>query len=139
MNMTKKRIYLNTGKRKTSIAKAALKQDGTGRILINKVPYQAIPEEFFRAMIQEVVDLIGKDEFSTVDIHVRVTGGGRMSQYHAVRTAITKAMIEYKRSPVLRARVHEYDRTLLSGDARHTEPKKFGGRSARAKRQKSYR
>ncbi|MEM2907185.1 MAG: 30S ribosomal protein S9, partial [Candidatus Odinarchaeota archaeon] len=33
----------------------------------------------------------------------------------------------------------EYDRTLLAGDSRRTEPKKFGGRSARAKKQKSYR
>ena len=137
--MTKKRIYLNTGKRKTSIAKAALKQDGTGRILVNRVPYEAIPEEFYRNMILEVVTLIGPEEFSNVDIYVRVTGGGRMSQYNAVRTAISKTMVEYKRSPILRARIHEYDRSLLSGDARHTEPKKFGGRSARSRRQKSYR
>ena len=32
-----------------------------------------------------------------------------------------------------------YDRTLLIADPRRCEPKKFGGRGARARRQKSYR
>lgn len=32
-----------------------------------------------------------------------------------------------------------YDRTLLVADPRRMEPKKFGGRGARARRQKSYR
>ena len=32
-----------------------------------------------------------------------------------------------------------YDRTLLVADPRRMEPKKFGGRSARARYQKSYR
>ena len=33
----------------------------------------------------------------------------------------------------------EYDETLLSGDSRRTEPKHFGGKKARARRQKSFR
>jgi small subunit ribosomal protein S16e len=32
-----------------------------------------------------------------------------------------------------------YDRTLLVADPRRCEPKKFGGRAARARYQKSYR
>jgi small subunit ribosomal protein S16e len=32
-----------------------------------------------------------------------------------------------------------YDRTLLVADPRRMEPKKFGGRGARARFQKSYR
>jgi small subunit ribosomal protein S16e len=32
-----------------------------------------------------------------------------------------------------------YDRSLLVADKRQCEPKKFGGRAARAKKQKSYR
>lgn len=32
-----------------------------------------------------------------------------------------------------------YDRSLLVADPRRTEPKKFGGRGARARFQKSYR
>lgn len=33
----------------------------------------------------------------------------------------------------------QYDRTLLVADPRRCEPKKFGGRAARARYQKSYR
>lgn len=33
----------------------------------------------------------------------------------------------------------QYDRTLLVGDPRRCEPKKFGGPGARARYQKSYR
>ncbi len=33
----------------------------------------------------------------------------------------------------------QYDRTLLVADPRRCEPKKFGGRGARARLQKSYR
>ncbi|MBE0634219.1 30S ribosomal protein S9, partial [Candidatus Bathyarchaeota archaeon] len=33
----------------------------------------------------------------------------------------------------------EYDRTMLAGDARRKEAKKFGGPGARRRKQKSYR
>ncbi|MEJ2248881.1 MAG: 30S ribosomal protein S9 [Candidatus Lokiarchaeota archaeon] len=33
----------------------------------------------------------------------------------------------------------DYDDSLLSGDERRTEPKHFGGKKARARRQKSFR
>ena len=33
----------------------------------------------------------------------------------------------------------QYDRQLIVSDPRRCEPKKFGGRGARARRQKSYR
>jgi small subunit ribosomal protein S9 len=39
----------------------------------------------------------------------------------------------------LRIRIAEYDKHLLSGDDRRKEPKKFGGPSARRRKQKSYR
>ena len=137
--MAKKKVFLQTGKRKTSIAKATLKQDGHGRILINHVPYAVIPEALYRENIQEVVDLIGTDNLKDVDIEVNVVGGGRMSQISAARTSIARAFTDYKKNSMLRAKIVNYDRTLLSGDARHTEPKKFGGHSARARKQKSYR
>nr|MDO8113365.1 30S ribosomal protein S9 [Candidatus Sigynarchaeota archaeon] len=137
--MSKKKVYLETGKRKTSIAKATLKQEGHGRILINHVPYTIIPELIFREQIQEVIDLIGPENLKDVDIEVNVVGGGRMSQISAARTSIARAFTDYKKSSMLRAKLVNYDRTLLSGDARHTEAKKFGGHSARARKQKSYR
>ncbi|MHA1682261.1 MAG: 30S ribosomal protein S9 [Promethearchaeota archaeon] len=137
--MAKKKVYLANGKRKRSIAKSTLKQDGSGQILINLVPYRILPEIILREKIDEIVHVIGKDIMNKIDISVNIRGGGKMSQINAARTAIARAVVDYKRSSRLRARLHEYDRTLLSGDARHNEPKKFGGKGARARRQKSYR
>jgi small subunit ribosomal protein S16e len=39
----------------------------------------------------------------------------------------------------LRQQFVAYDRTLLVADPRRMEPKKYGGKGARARRQKSYR
>jgi len=39
----------------------------------------------------------------------------------------------------LKIRISEYDKYLISGDARRKEPKKFGGPGARRRKQKSYR
>ena len=88
-----KKVYLGNGKRKTSIAKASLKQDGKGRILVNHVPYEIIPELLFREQISELVTLIGTDKFSNVDINVNVKGGGRASQISATKIAIAFAIL----------------------------------------------
>jgi ribosomal protein S9 len=136
--MAKKKVYLANAKRKTSIAKATLEAEGHGRITINHVPYTIIPEPMLREKLGELVQLIGSD-LDDVDIAVTTVGGGRVSQISAARTAIARVVNEYKKNPVLRAHLHEYDRTLLSGDARHAEMKKFGGHGPRARRQKSYR
>lgn len=80
---------------------------------------------------------------STVDIRVRVSGGGHTSQIYAIRQAIAKALVAYyakfydaSSSLELRQLFTSYDRTLLIADPRRMEPKKFGGRGARARRQK---
>ena len=39
----------------------------------------------------------------------------------------------------LREKIADYDKYLISGDARRKEPKKFGGPGARRRKQKSYR
>ena len=44
-----------------------------------------------------------------------------------------------KEDDELRKRLSEYDKYLVSGDARRKEPKKFGGPGARRRKQKSYR
>ena len=41
--------------------------------------------------------------------------------------------------PLVQDILLSYDRTLLVADPRRREPKKFGGPSARARKQKSYR
>jgi small subunit ribosomal protein S16e len=90
--------------------------------------------------------LVGLDKFANVDIRVRVTGGGHVSQVYAIRQAIAKGLIAYNQKYVdeetknqLKKAFTAYDRTLLIADARMPEPKKFGGKGARSRFQKSYR
>ncbi len=126
-----------SGKRKKAIARATIKK-GSGRIRINKKPLEILEPELARLKILEPLTLAG--EFvAGLDIDVNVRGGGIMGQADAVRTAIAKGLIELTNDASLRETFLEYDRTLLVSDARQKERKKFGGRGARVKRQKSYR
>ena len=129
-------IVQTIGKRKTAIAKAIIKK-GTGRVRINRTPLEIYEPELARLKILEPLMLSGLHE--TVDIDVEVKGGGVMGQAEAVRTAIGKSLIEFKKDKGLRDMFYEYDRALVKNDPRRKEPKKYGGRGARAKKQKSYR
>lgn len=77
---------------------------------------------------------------------IRCKGGGYVSQIYAIRQAIAKSLVAYYQKYVDEASKQEirdvllqYDRSLLVADPRRCEPKKFGGRGARARFQKSYR
>jgi small subunit ribosomal protein S9 len=74
-----------------------------------------------------------------LDIDIKVSGGGFMGQAEAVRTSIARALINWTKSRHVKTVLTEYDRTMIAGDSRRKEPKKFGGPSARARNQKSYR
>ena len=130
-------LIQTSGRRKTAIARAVLRE-GKGRIRINSVPVELYQPELARLKIMEVLELAGELR-DKVDIDVRVHGGGFMGQAEAVRTAIGRALVEYSQDPKLRETFMSYDRTILKGDSRRTEPKKYGGRGARARFQKSYR
>lgn len=89
---------------------------------------------------------MGQDKFANLDIRIRVKGGGMTAQIYAIRAAIAKAIVAYYAKYVdesskneLRATLMAYDRNLLVTDPRRCEPKKYGGRSARSRFQKSYR
>jgi len=127
---------MTTGKRKTAIAKALIKK-GRGRVRINRRPLEIYEPELARQKIFEPLILSGMRDI--VDIKVDVNGGGIMGQAEAVRTAIGKALIEFSKDKELRDRFYEYDRALVKNDPRRKEPKKYGGRGARSKKQKSYR
>lgn len=133
----RKRILLVTGKRKTAIARAVVKP-GRGSVTVNEFPVSNISSELARARISEPLMLAG-DRLNTVDVRVRVHGGGTMGQAEAARMAIARALVEWSRSAELRRVFTSFDRTMLAGDPRRKEPKKFGGPGARARKQKSYR
>jgi len=126
-----------SGKRRTAIARATLKE-GEGRVRVNNVPVENYEPALARDKVMEVLELAGKlrDE---VDINVTVKGGGFMGQIDAVRTAIGRAIVEHSQDMKLKETLMDYDRTILKGDSRRKESKKYGGPGARAKVQKSYR
>lgn len=131
------RVVVTTGKRKTSLAKATIK-DGAGRVRVNGQPLEIMQPEMARMRIMEPLILFG-ERWKRYDIRVRVRGGGFMSQADAVRMAVATGLIKMSQDFEARSRMLEHDRTMLVGDPRRTEPKKFGGPSARSRYQKSYR
>eukprot|EP00904_Undaria_pinnatifida_P008609 jgi/Undpi1/4879/HiC_scaffold_19.g08232.m1 len=133
------------GRKKTATAVAYCKR-GRGLIKVNGCPIELLEPAILRVKTFEPVLLLGTARFSNVDIRVRVRGGGYTSQIYAIRQAIAKAIVAFYQKYVDEASKREikdllmaYDRNLLVADPRRCEPKKFGGPSARARYQKSYR
>ncbi|MGA2628524.1 MAG: 30S ribosomal protein S9 [Candidatus Bathyarchaeia archaeon] len=135
--LERKRLILITGKRKTAIARAIIK-NGSGNVFINGIPLTTFMPEISRMKITEALVLSG-DRSKTVDINVKVAGGGFMGQAEASRMAVAKGLVQWTRSSELKKSMTNYDRTMLAGDPRRKEPKKFGGPGARRREQKSYR
>jgi len=147
--MTKTEIYFAT--RKTASAHVYITK-GDGKVRINNVPLEMIQREISREVILVPLEISG-DLRNKINISVKVRGGGFMSQAYVIATGITRALIgwtknkkEPKEHPFtksvrndLRKKIDEFDKYLISGDARRKEPKKFGGPGARRRKQKSYR
>lgn len=146
---TKTEIYFAT--RKTARAHVYITK-GVGKVRINNVPVEMIQQESVREVILAPLEISGELR-NKVDISVRVKGGGFMGQASATATAIARALTGWTKSKKdpkdhpfskpsredLKKRISEYDKYLISGDARRKEPKKFGGPGARRRKQKSYR
>jgi len=132
-----KKVLVVSGKRKTAIAKAIIRE-GKGRIRINNIPLEIYQPEIAREKIREPLLLAG-DIWKKLDIKIKVKGGGFMGQAEASRMALARGLIRWTKSSHLRTVFMKYDRTMLAGDPRRKEPKKFGGPGARARFQKSYR
>jgi small subunit ribosomal protein S9 len=128
-----------SGKRKSAIAKAIIKP-GTGKVTINKIPYENLSSNFHKLLIKEPIELakqtLGSFNF---DINVKIRGGGNEGQIEAARLAIAKAIVQFTKSADIKKAFLSYDRGLLVADTRRKEPYKPGDSKARSKRQKSYR
>ncbi|ABL77687.1 30S ribosomal protein S9 [Thermofilum pendens] len=131
------KMVLASARRKTARARVILR-DGRGRVFVNGTPLEILEPEVIRLKIMEPLRLAGSLA-EKVDIYAEAEGGGIVSQASAIRTAIARALVEWSGSEELKKLYLAYDRRLLVEDPRQAEPKKPRGRSARAKRQKSYR
>lgn len=118
-------------------------KEGRGLIHVNGSPITILQPEILRFKVYEAVLAAGEENFAYIDIRLRVKGGGHTSQVYALRQAIAKAVVAYHAKYIdassaldLKKKLVAYDRSLLIADPRRAEPKKFGGRGARARRQK---
>ena len=133
----KRKITMATGKRKTAVARVRV-TDGEGRVRINNVPIIIHEPQMARDMIVEPM-LIAAEAVSKVDIQIETSGGGPLAQAAAARMGLAQGLVKHTKSKRLKSAFLEYDRTMLSGDERRKEAKKFGGPGARRRKQKSYR
>jgi len=134
------KVIQTAGKRKSAIARATIRE-GKGRVRINGKPVEIIEPEMVRFVIIEPLVLAGEEIVNKVDIDVKVQGGGIVGQAEAARVAIARALVEWTNDMKLKDTYMQYDRTMLVGDSRRTEPHKpnRSTKGPRAKRQKSYR
>ncbi|MEX0973330.1 MAG: 30S ribosomal protein S9 [Solirubrobacterales bacterium] len=125
--------YLATGKRKNAIARVTL-LPGSGKIVINGRPI----EEFFPRPLHQttaVQPLVITGYENSVDVRVRVHGGGISGQAGAVRHGIARALTEVDSE--LRGELKR--RGFLTRDARAKERRKAGLKKARKRPQFSKR
>jgi small subunit ribosomal protein S9 len=125
--------YLATGKRKRSIARVIL-LPGSGKIEVNKRSLEEFfPRPLHQTMAVQPLAVSGYE--GTVDVRIRVHGGGISGQAGAVRHGIARALTEI--DPELRGDLKR--RGFLTRDARVKERRKAGFKKARKKPQFSKR
>jgi len=133
--VSKKTSKTFVGKRKTAIASLTMKL-GKGNVYLNSQPIETFGTDATRAKILAPLALIPEAQ-KAHDFHIQARGGGYIAIADAAAMALAKALAAM--STKNKKKIIEYDRNLLAGDARRTEPKKPGRRSARRFKQKSYR
>ncbi len=126
MYESKKKYVYGTGRRKSSVARVRVYENGTGSITING---RDIDEYFGLDTLKLVVrqPLVTTDLLGKVDVVVSVAGGGVSGQAGAIRHGIARALLglnaEY-RAPLKAA-------GFLTRDPRMKERKKYGLKAAR--------
>ena len=126
MYESKKKYSYGTGRRKSSVARVRVYENGTGSITING---RDINEYFGLDTLKLIVNqpLVTTEMVGKVDIVVTVAGGGVSGQAGAIRHGISRALLllnpEFR--PTLKAA------GFLTRDPRMKERKKYGLKAAR--------
>ena len=91
--MKKDRIFIGTGRRKTSVAQVRM-VPGTGKITVNGVDVREFfPYETNIMDLKQPLVATGNEE--TFDIDVKVKGGGFTGAAGAIRLGIARALLSY--------------------------------------------
>ncbi|CAK83029.1 unnamed protein product (macronuclear) [Paramecium tetraurelia] len=141
----KSKLVQTFGRKKNAVASASVRE-GKGIVKVNGAPIELVNPAPLRQKALEPLLLLGQVRTGRIDIRVTVRGGGTTAQIYAIRQAISKGIVAYYQKYIDETQKREikdlllqYDRTLLVADPRRCEPRKYGGKGARARRQKSYR
>ena len=128
MYESKKKYFYGTGRRKSSIARVRVYENGTGSITING---RDIDEYFGLETLKMVVrqPLAATETLGKVDIVATVEGGGVSGQAGALRHGVARALLlvnpEYR--PILKKA------GFLTRDPRMKERKKYGLKETKAR------
>lgn len=131
--MAEKRIFLGTGRRKSSVAQVKM-VPGKGKITVNGKDVR----EFF-PYETNVMDLkqplVATNNEETFDIDVKVNGGGFTGQTGAIRLGIARALLAYDKGTDVTSET-SYRKILkragfVTRDSRAKERKKPGLKAAR--------
>ena len=126
MYESKKKYHYGTGRRKSSVARVRVYENGTGSIIVNG---RDIDEYFGLDTLKLIVrqPLVSTGMVDRVDVVVNVAGGGVSGQAGAIRHGIARALLqadpEYR--PILKKA------GFLTRDPRMKERKKYGLKAAR--------
>ena len=126
MYESKKKYFYGTGRRKSSIARVRIYENGTGSIIING---RDINDYFGLETLKLVVrqPLVTTELVDKVDVVVSVCGGGVSGQAGAIRHGIARALLTV--NPEYRASLKAAG--FLTRDPRMKERKKPGLKAAR--------
>ena len=126
MYKSKKPYFYGTGRRKSSVARVHVYENGTGTITING---RDIDNYFGLETLKMVVrqPLVATELLGKVDIVATVTGGGVTGQAGAIRHGISRALLTL--NPEYRASLKAAG--FLTRDPRMKERKKYGLKAAR--------
>ena len=126
MYKSKKPYFYGTGRRKSSVARVHVYENGTGKITING---RDIDDYFGLETLKLIVrqPLVTADLVGKVDVVVNVAGGGVSGQAGAIRHGISRALllVNAENRPALKAA------GFLTRDPRMKERKKYGLKAAR--------
>ena len=126
MYESKRKYFYGTGRRKSSVARVRVYENGTGNITING---RDIDNYFGLDTLKMVVrqPMVATETLGKFDVVCTVAGGGVTGQAGAIRHGISRALLtinpEYR--PTLKAA------GFLTRDPRMKERKKYGLKGAR--------
>ena len=126
MYESKKKYFYGTGRRKSSVARVRVYENGTGSNIING---RDIDDDFGLETLKLIVrqPLVTTDMLGKVDVVVTVAGGGVSGQAGAIRHGISRALVLL--NPEYRASLKAAG--FMTRDPRMKERKKYGLKAAR--------